>query len=314
MQRVYQKYLGPLSFKVEKKLRPRSTETEPTPVWIIGPPRSGSTLLYNSLVNTYRFTYFSNFAAELYYSPYLALSIERYLPFSKNSSYQFDQGDTKKLAAPHESWKFLYRWFPEGYENVYLTEDDISEKDAAEFRQTMQSLIALDQGPFILKNTFNSMRIKALRNIFPQSLFIVCQRDPVDIAQSIFRARKATGDVKQWFGAAPKEFNDIKSLEIHEQIVKQVYYINRQIEEDEKNLGLSDDMVYVRYKDFCQDTKAAMEEISDFLERHSLILKQINSVPSHFDYRSGRSVEKHDYQLFMKEFSVLSSMRDKPHS
>jgi hypothetical protein len=303
-KKINKKVLGRVISNIERIFIPKS-DFESVPIWIIGPPRSGSTLLYNTLVNTFEFTYISNFVAKFPYATYLAACIEKYLSFKKNYSNKFDEGDTQKLGAPHEGWNFLYRWFPEGYENVYLTGDHLSENNMQEFRRNIQALVKKGEGPFILKNTFNSMRIGALYKMFPKSLFIVCQRERLDIAQSIFKMRKATGNPSVWVGAAPKEYNEIKSLEVHEQIVKQIHLIYKQIAQDKIELGLDDRMIYLNYKDFCMNTTESIQQIRDFLEAHNLQLNQIHSIPTHFKYHGGKSTTSADYERFKLEINKL---------
>lgn len=90
------------------------------PVFIIGPPRSGTTLLYQILIDRYRFAYFTNFTANFYETPISAFWIAAKLfPDAQLGDYASRYGRTQGWRGPHECGAFWYRWFPRG-EHVYV--------------------------------------------------------------------------------------------------------------------------------------------------------------------------------------------------
>lgn len=288
-------------------LRNVDLQQEIVPVWIIGSPRSGSTLFYNLLVNSFECNYISNFTAKFSYSPYLASSIQSIFNLKKNRSYSFKEGETHRLGAPHEAWPFLYRWFPKGYENMYVSYDQYSTDYFKEFRKSVIALQSLQNGPFVLKNTVNSLRIGPLVKVFPKSLFIVCERDSLDICQSIFRMRKKRQNPLEWVGAAPKQYQDLKNLSLHEQVARQVCEIYHQIERDRNEFNLDHQMISIRYENLCENTDSELNRLIRFLEDHGITLQKKSDLSKGLEVRSGQTVSDEDYQLLKKHFEDCSS-------
>ena len=94
-------------------------------------------------------------------------------------------------------------------------------------------LIRWSKKPFLFKNLYNSMRILPIRKALPESLFIVCYRDPVDIAQSILKClENKLGNRSSWWSVPPREYNEIRNNPPLQQVVEQVYYIYSLIQKD----------------------------------------------------------------------------------
>lgn len=291
-------------------LRNVDLQCEVIPVWIIGPPRSGSTLFYNLFVNCFECSYISNFAAKFPYSPYLVSSAQSIFDLSKNRSYSFKEGETHRLGAPHEAWPFLYRWFPKGYENMYVSYDQYSADYFKEFKKSVIALQSLQNGPFVLKNTVNSLRIGPLMKVFPKSLFVVCERDPIDVCQSVFRMREKRQNPLEWYGAAPKQYHELKNLSLHEQVTRQVCEIYHQIELDRNEFNLDDQMIFVRYEELCENTEAELNRVIRFLEGHGLMIHQTGELPDDLVARTGQSVPNEDYNLLKKYLDECRAEKD----
>jgi hypothetical protein len=276
------------------------------PVWIIGNPRSGTTLLYNLLANFLNVNYISNFAINFPYAPYLATRLQHLLSLSRNKSYNFNEGDTKSLGAPHESWQFLYRWFPEGYQNHYVSYDQFSSSYFDIMRTEVCALSSIKDGPFMLKNTVNSLRIAPLFKVFPNSLFIVCERNKIDTCQSILRLRRKRKNPNKWVGPAPKEYGKLKSLNIHQQVCGQVYFIDKQIENDKKQFGLHDQFLHINYQQVCLQPEETINQIQEFLSRHEIASKKTSQNLPSFTPNIGKTVSDLDFELIEQNWDYFN--------
>lgn len=265
-------------------------------IWIIGSPRSGTTLLYQVLVNRYELTYFSNLTARFYQAPTIATWLERsLLPTSKRSvEYRSQLGKTSSWAGPNEAAAFWYRWFPKG-KHVYVPPGTTPEADLEELRREICGMGKATGAPVLFKNTYNSMRIAPIVEAFPKARFLVCRRNPIDTAQSILSGRiTATGDKNTWWSLPPREITKIRDHPPCEQVVEQVYYISQQIEEDRQRFG-TERFLDVDYESLCRDTQQTLSSIHEYLGAAGIVLKITGEVPSQFPVSRGQKVSSSDY-------------------
>jgi len=275
-------------------------------VFIIGPPRSGTTLLYQVLINHYSFAHFTNFTALFYSAPVAGFWLARFLPLGKQSPdrYKSRYGQTRGWHGPHEAGRFWYRWFPKG-EHVYVPPDATPESSLNELWREVAGVAQITRLPLLFKNTYNSMRIAPIVEALPQAAFLVCQRDPVDTAQSILKMRvDKLGSKEHWWSVPPKEIDEIKKHAFWEQVVEQVYYTCQQIDEDRVRFG-QDRFYDIRYKKLCQDTHGTLASIEGFLSSRGLSLKVREDVPKRFPVSTSQRIEDQDYQLIIRKVQEL---------
>ena len=89
------------------------------PVFIIGPPRSGTTVLYQLLCKHFNFGYTNNFVADWYNIPITATRLYNIFS-SQTSSIELTSnfGKSSNLYGPNEFGKFWYRWFSKTHELI----------------------------------------------------------------------------------------------------------------------------------------------------------------------------------------------------
>src|SRR5580692_3262293 len=93
--------------------RPRRTRpTTHAPIFIVGAPRSGSTLLYQLMTSCFHFGYISNLHCTLYGAPQLVERFMRNSDFHPDSNFRSDTGQTEGMAGPCECNAYWYLFFP----------------------------------------------------------------------------------------------------------------------------------------------------------------------------------------------------------
>jgi len=275
------------------------------PVFIIGPPRSGTTLLYQILIDRYRFAYFTNFTANFYETPISAFWIAAKLfPDAQLGDYASRYGRTQGWRGPHECGAFWYRWFPRG-EHVYVPPGTTPKAHLRELRREVIGMTRVARAPVLLKNTYNSMRIAPIMEAFPEACFLVCRRNPVDTAQSILKCRiEVHGNKQQWWSLPPKEIDEIKRHPYWEQVVEQIYYTYQQIEEDRRRFG-EDCFHDVNYEHLCRNIHDTLSDIEQFLERRGINLDVRGHVPPQFPVSTGQKVSDDDYERIVQKVDEL---------
>ena len=145
--------------------------------------------------------------------------------------------------------------------------------------------------PFINKNVKNSVRIQSLAEMLSTGLFIQVKRDRLDMASSILKGRKdINGNVEDWWSVMPKEIDLLKRKNYLEQICGQIYYVERNIEEDVTLIG-KERLHTVQYDDLCDYPKRELDKISSFVNMYGYELRTKYDVPKSFrKSRSHRSI------------------------
>lgn len=288
-------------------LQRRNADAAFPALFIVGAPRSGTTLLYQVLAAGFEVGYFSNFLALFPKAPVTGLTLARLLRIQARSqppSFQSRHGSTQGWLGPHEAGEFWYRWFPRG-QHVYVAPGATSSTSLAELRQEVRGMAAAVQAPLVFMNTYNSMRLAPLAEALPEALFLVCQRNPLDIAQSIYQARlDAHGDKQAWWSVPPQEIELIRNHPYWEQIPEQIYYIHRQIEADQARLGAAR-FLTIHYHDLCTAPQATSAGIQRFLAQHGAVLASRSPLPASFPFSTGCKIDPADYTRLEQATAAL---------
>jgi hypothetical protein len=267
-------------------------------IWIVAPPRSGTTLLFQALIRRYDLAYISNFAAMSSRAPVVAswMANRLFKSHERIAKFQSNYGRTADWLGPHEAGSFMYRWFPKG-DHVYVPPGSICQEQLKYFKREVIGLSQVFEAPVLFKNVYNSMRIAPIIETFPNSCFLVCRRDPLDTAQSILNGRmKLYDDKTKWMGVPPKEIDQIKELPYWDQVAEQIYYTYRQIEADERRYG-SDKFFDVHYEQLCKNPHAVLLQMERFFSVHNIKLRTVGELPEQFPFSAEQQVDDRDYQL-----------------
>jgi hypothetical protein len=201
------------------------------PVFIIGAPRTGSTILYQVLTNQLDVLYIDNltciFRNNLFYGFWLS---DRLFRQKAHNCFQSSLGNTMEcgLRAPSECGGYWYRWLPKDHH--FIDHDKIDDRVVDEIRKEVIAVTNYFNKPIVFKNLNAGQRIRMLSRCFPEAKYLFIKRDPLFTAQSINNARKklAIPDDKIW-SIKPFNFIDLEKLSVSEHIVKQIYFLERQI-------------------------------------------------------------------------------------
>lgn len=299
---VMQKCLYPLESLL---VRVAGKEGAYPPVFIIGAPRSSSTLVYQSMVAYFDVGYITNFTRNFYRVPLSGILAQRiFFGTVRYNEFKSRFGRTEGQLGPNEAADFWYQWFPRG-KNVYVEKGATPREVLVSFRKKVLEISAFLGKPVIFKNLYNSMRINPIMEALPESFFVVCRRNPVDIAQSILRSREIElGTRGEWWSVPPKEIEKIEQHDPVEQVVEQVYYIYKQIEEDLKEWGVKR-VYYIDYEEFCRNPSGLLLGFREWASGFGLDLKIKGSLPGSFKSSQGRKVDVDTYERIVSKVNEL---------
>jgi LPS sulfotransferase NodH len=190
--------------------------------FIVGPPRAGTTLLYQLLARYLEVGYPSNFTARFWRAPVAAALLERRLR-RRPVPLESDYGRTRGAASPHELGWFWRHRLDLGTRDA-LTPAELARADAGELRDELVALADVFGGPFVWKNVnATAYHARWLHELLPDARFIRIRREPLAVALSILRARRHHyGDPGRWWSIRPRDVDAWRSRPWAEQIAHQI--------------------------------------------------------------------------------------------
>ncbi|OGA36093.1 MAG: hypothetical protein A3G80_01080 [Betaproteobacteria bacterium RIFCSPLOWO2_12_FULL_62_13b] len=287
---------------VEDKLESVAEEPRKPTVFFVGVPRSGSTLTSQVLSSSGAFGYISNFIARFWMAPKLGIVLQQALkiiPGAVESGYHSEYGVTQGWAEPHEFGYFWNRWFDVGVEVNKLTDEELQRVDRAGLRRAVAAMEEAFGAPMLFKNeTWCSFQINFLADLFPKSIFLVTEREPIFAAQSILMLRKKHLDSReQWLSMKPREYFELRHLPWWEQIGGQLYYTNREIERALEQVP-PERIVRSNYLGFCQAPQRSVAKVLDAVEKLSGERPAVRGrIPSAFESADFQRVSDEEFRL-----------------
>jgi len=274
------------------------------PVFIIGAPRTGSTILYEILTNSLDVIYPDNLAEKFYRNMYFGFWLSNRIYGNRaHNSFLSHFGNTEKFGqhAPNEYAGFWYRWIPRG--THYTPADYLSTNAKVEIRSTISAVTNKYKKPLLYKNLNLGQRMGMLSEVFPQCKFIFIKRNPVFTVQSLFLAKRKLGfEENDWWSVMPKNVQELKQLPEIERLTKQVFYTERQITQD-SNLFPKGNIKTIRYQELYDNLDSILGQIHKFIGE-KVNWRSENSKPE-LRQSDRQKVELQTFQEIERQVSLL---------
>lgn len=239
-------------------------------ILLMGCPRAGSTVFLQWLAALGIFSYPSNLIARFYKNPYIGILVQQSLlecdPInqlgfeSTKIEYSSNLGKTIGALNPSEYWYFWREFFNFGEINI-LSKKELEKVDSKKFISQISAFENLTNKPLAMKGMLLNWHIPYLYSINKNFIFIDIKRDEFFNAQSLLFAReKFFGSREKWYSFKPEEYSFLKGKSYIEQVVGQVMYTRKAVEE-----GLSmipgKNKISINYSDFCKSPKTILNQI-----------------------------------------------------
>jgi Sulfotransferase family len=248
------------------------------PVFVVGAPRSGSTLLYQVLVQAFDVGYLSNRHCRLWGAPSVVERVRRVEP---PPSFSSRFGRTSAADEPSECGPFWYRFFRRSPQYV-----PIEDADPDRMRQLRAAVRAFGDAagrPLVFKNLLCTLRLVPIGRALPEAVFVDIRRDLEANAASLLAARREIhGDYATWWSAEPPEIAELRSLSPVAQVVEQVRRLEALVDRDRSVLG-ADRFLQVGFEDLCDDPERVLAAVAELTERHAFSLARRQAIPAKFD-------------------------------
>ncbi len=233
---------------------PRCVDGELAPVFILSPPRSGSTLLYQAMCRTMDVAYISNL---------MSLVPNRMVRLARSTlqrraapsapyptgSYGFLPG----LFAPSEAGKAVDFWFDQNADDTH--------REAV--RRMVAAISTRTGHPLLIKSPSLVLRTDAVLATFPFARIVVLRRSGPHVVQSLMKGQTDPALASdRWEGIRPPGITAHAARSVEWQTAWQVAELERIIRTGVSDARQKTDVVY---EEFCAAPGPVLAKIGDAL-------------------------------------------------
>lgn len=245
-------------------------------IFILAPPRSGSTLLYQVLRSGLRSVYLSNLQNLLYTTPKLGYAISRRSCQDGSSGFSSRFGFVDGSCGESEGLRFWSYWTGQGLDE----RDPWKPNKARKLAQKIDRIERDRDGPFIAGFLGHAFCIQELMELFPQALFVHLKRDLLTNARSLM-----DHSPDSWISTRPKGYEAFLDSPREEQAIEHLLRTHRRILQargkDEKRF------IDISYEDLCYDPRKTVRKVKERKEGLVPHGEQVatEKLPDHFSLR-----------------------------
>lgn len=271
------------------------------PLFILGVPRSGTTLAYQLITYKFQVGYVVN-AHNLFFGCPKLTSLLLH-PFLKRPRPVFESsyGRPKYQLSPAETGAFWRNWFlPDDVLGHYIPPTNISSKAKIELPKTLASLQHIHQRPMVFKSVYLSLAAGTLAQIFPNARFIMVTRDILCNCQSLLFARKKHG--QGWWSVRPPGYKAWLKEPLWKQVAYQVCS-TQMILQQELEKYATGRYFHLPYELLCAKPRERLADLGRWLAQVGYMKYDSELIPASFNASTQRKV---DAKLWQKWNSLTT--------
>lgn len=245
---------------LERSLLAQDNKSDYPLLLIVGPPRSGTSLVHQVLASCLDVTYFTNFNAMFRKSP---LSAVRYFqkqfepgPIAGENLY----GNTSGFRGVNDAFHVWNRYL--GIER-YDAMSSLDESTASEMCEFFKAWTSITSRPLLNKNNRNLACTTLLSELLPNAHFIGVRRNPIHVAQSLLQAREWVQGNREigWGLNSIDTSTDKNTMDDVEAVCRQVAANEKLFERQREAVG-KNRWTDVSYEAFCDAPQDVVLEIA----------------------------------------------------
>lgn len=242
---------------VERLILLREWPPRLPPLFILGLPRSGTTLVYQYLVHRLELAYFTNGVGRFPGAPCLVSGYQRIRHGDYHSDFRSEYGVVAGPNAPREAGSFWGTYFDLEEYSVAVRGGSLAE---SRLRSTVGLVERMFGGRhFVNKNVKHMLWLPALARIFPEARFLVVHRNLLDVGLSLLEGRRRFAPERDgWWSVRPPGYRNLSALPLSDQIAAQVLGLDSKLRADTGRLA-GERTLSVEYEAFCRDPEELVE-------------------------------------------------------
>jgi len=255
----------------ERKYYDHIGQSQLPQLFVCGAPRSGTTVVVQTLIKHLPVFYFNNLTSLFPRSPITANKLfGRMLPDNQQElPLESFYGRTTRLSCPNDALYIWDRWVGLDRKKIPTAFAPATQVELARFFSAIE---AYSGKPLVAKNNNLNTYAHLVAPVLPHAYFICLDRDPLYLAQSLFLARKfINGDEHLPYGIqGPVSKKD----DPMEDICQQALFHQALNKRQQERIG-ADRFIILPYEDFCSRpaywvAKVAEEILGQPLDRAKL--------------------------------------------
>lgn len=272
-------------------------------IFVAGPPRSGTSLVAQVLIQYLPVCYPNNLTAVFQKSPITANRLFKKTIGNKQIEYRSYYGKTTKFSGPNDALYLWDRWF--GKDRTIIP-DSISQEKKTAMVKFFGAYQEAFHKPFLNKNNNLNTCANLVAEILNNSYFICLTRDPVYLAQSLLKSRmEMHGDVRSPYGLHDP-LRKKNQMDYVNDVCEQVLFHEKKIREQQEKVGLQRFWI-ISYESFCENPEKLVSRVSK-----EIIDQQIDETElrQHLKPFKDANTVKIDKALFEKIQDTLQRLKN----
>lgn len=261
-------------------------DDHPPLVFVLGLPRTATTLCTQLIAGNLDMGCITNIAARLWRAPMAGILLSKaILGESITTSYNSTYGTTASPGEPHEFSFFWHNLFKMHDMPPYDAKKIAQTIDWNSVAKSLKQISLAWEKPTVLKGFDVVYHLKKIYEIVPRSLFVFIERDLNEVAVSLAKGRlDYYGDINHWLSMYPPEYLELKDKPWHQQIAGQVAGLWELHEEQMAQIS-SERLIRIDYRDLCNTPKTLVTSVQDRLQNlFAVRVEDTNTPPSSFEY------------------------------
>lgn len=300
--------LSPLDWMlsaIENRRYAKASGNQMPIVIVVGPPRSGTTLVAQVLIDHLPVSYINNLTSIFPRSPITANAIlGRFLP-NRAVGYQRFYGKSRQWSGVNDGLYIWDRWLGHCRTQVPIELAQTAAQDMAIFFGAFE---AYYRKPLVNKVNRLNTCAGLISNILDNVTFICLDRDPVLLAQSLLRARQEiTGDLSVPYGVDHRSGQEM-SCDVVEDVCDQVIF-HRQVACDQQKLIGKEKFWIVSYESFCDQPHVLVERVAREVLKTPIDTGQLRATLKPFKASKRCRIERELFDRFEQKLRHLRTDR-----
>ena len=236
-------------------------------IYVVGLPRSGTTLLSQLISRHLPVGYINNLIARFWRNPVVGIRLSQAV-FGSDIRQKIELASTHGVTAepwgPHEFGYFWRHWLRLDEAHTHkLSESHLDGLDHAGLAMALNRMAATFEAPLVFKNIICGLQAEFLTKIRPNSLFVLIERNPQAVVASLLRARQQRyGDESIWWSLKPSTFEKLRLIpEAQAQIEGQVADGCSDFHAELLKTNLN--VIRITYEELCSDPLKTVRMVAD---------------------------------------------------
>lgn len=283
-----------------RALQAAPARTQPL-LFICGPPRSGTTLLFQTLIRCLPIGHFNNLSSLFPRSPLTALRRFGRLAGGNRTECQSFYGRTRGLAGSNDALFLWDRWLGADRSRPAT---ELSPGSQEEMRRFFAAAADFFQKPVVCKNNSLNASAHLVSAALPDAIFLCLNRHPLYLAQSLLEARRMihSDELTPYGVAPPAEPQDNDALR---SVCRQVLHY-QQLERFQQSRIGADRFWTVSYEEFCQDPGPVVRRVAAvLLPAEAEALEDLQLAP--FRASNQRRVDENTFQDLQRAWDEIAA-------